>query len=380
MTRLLFIQMFFSFLCFHRAGEVLKHQCCVPSRRLTIGLVGGSGFLGSRTALRLSESGFHVRIISRQPHQIQKKVKTENVIVEEGFARATAVRRKSIARSNIREFVGKATKSQQESVKLYMEFLPVSLGGKDEEAELTRALSGCDGVVNFVGILAEGMRRGSFETLHHKGAGKVAAVAKKAGVKRLIHVSAIGANENSDSVYARTKALGEQAVLREFPSSTIFRPSLVVGRGDGFFGMFDTMSRYSPFLPLIGGGVAKFQPVHIDDVTEAIVASFSSGATQGKTYELGGPDVYTFKELLQLFMDFNKRKRLLLPIPVQAALLQGLVFENLPGKLITRDQVRLLQYDNVVSPDALSFKDLDMADLLSVTEALEDIFSYRRHG
>ena len=372
---------FFFFVCDRLAlGCHLPHYHQV--RSVTIGLVGGSGFVGSRVALRLAESGYHVRIISRHPYRIQRKVRGEDVTIEEGFSGMNSVNAQKGIRSRIRKTLDSVAAPSglrpDEALKLYMEFFTVSLGGRKEKEQLRSALTGCDGVINFVGLLAEGVSRGSFEKVHHKGAANVAAMAKETNVRRLIHVSAIGANLQSDAAYARTKALGEEAVMREYPTATILRPSLVVGRGDGFFSKLETLRRISPIMPVVCGGKTKFQPVHIDDVSEAMVACLTSGQTQGKIYELGGPNIYTFRELIELFLTFNRRKRLLLPIPPSIAYIQGMILQYLPTKVITTDQVRLLQYDNIVSPSALSFQDLNMHDLLSVTEALEDTFKHRR--
>ncbi|XP_065184238.1 uncharacterized protein LOC135814960 [Sycon ciliatum] len=354
-----------------------------PRRSVTVGIVGGSGFVGCRTAVRLSEAGYSVRIIARHPHHIQRQVKNEDMIIEEGFTSGGNVRRRHRPglKSKIKEGLASIGESQErdDSVpKIFMEFAEANASKKGNNDELRAALTGCDGVINCVGILAEGVRRGSFDNVHHQAAASVAALSKEVGVKRLVHISAIGASDDSNSSYSRSKAQGEAAVIEQFPRATILRPSLVVGRGDGFFSLFDRMARLSPILPLVGGGHAKFQPVHIDDVAEACIAVLTTGQTQGKTYELGGPDVFTFKELLKMMLEADRRKRILLPIPMPMAYLQAMVLQYLPGKVLTLDQVRLLQQDNVVSPSALSMADLGMVDPLSVSEALEDIFKYRR--
>ena len=170
----------------------------------------------------------------------------------------------------------------------------------------------------------------------------------------MVHISAIGADETSGSQYARTKALGEQAVLRAVPGAVILRPSIVFGPEDEFFNKFADMARFAPALPLIGGGKTKFQPVYCDDVAECAVKALEMPEAKGQTYELGGPGVYTFKQILEFIMATTGRKRVLVPIPFVAATGMGVLGE-ITGKLpfvqpfLTRDQVKLLQRDNVAA-------------------------------
>jgi NADH dehydrogenase len=168
----------------------------------------------------------------------------------------------------------------------------------------------------------------------------------------MTHVSAIGADKGSASKYASTKALGEEAVLETIKDAVILRPSIIFGPEDGFFNKFATMARYAPALPLIGGGATKFQPVYVGDVAEAIALSVDGKLKGGKTYELGGPDVRSFKELMEEMLTVIERKRILVPIPFWAARILGAVAGILPNPVITRDQVTLLESDNVVSQKA----------------------------
>jgi len=189
---------------------------------------------------------------------------------------------------------------------------------------------------------------------HVAGARAVAKAAREAGAKTLVHVSAIGADKKARARYARTKAAGEAAVLKEFPDSVIVRPSLVFGPEDKLFNRFAAMARFSPFLPLLGGGKTKFQPVYVGDVAAAIATACAGRAKPGITYELGGPEVITFRELLDKTLAWSGRKRLYLPIPFLLAKLGALLTLPLPNSMrpLTVDQIRMLQRDNVVSISA----------------------------
>lgn len=221
-------------------------------------------------------------------------------------------------------------------------------------ASVAAAIEGADAVVNCVGILAPAGRQ-SFAAVHADGAAAIAKAAKAAGVKRLVHVSAIGADAKSPSRYARTKAAGEAAVLAAFPEAVILRPSIVFGPEDQFFNRFAAMARISPFLPLIGGGLTRFQPVYVGDVAAAIQAAIDGKAVPGMIYELGGPEVVSFRELLDRTQTWAGRKRAYFPMPFWLAKLQALLLLPL-GSLrpVTVDQVRLLARDNVVSAAAMA--------------------------
>jgi uncharacterized protein YbjT (DUF2867 family) len=215
---------------------------------------------------------------------------------------------------------------------------------------IDRAVQGADHVVNLVAILHEGGGQ-RFDALQDFGARAVAEAARAVGAG-LTHVSAIGADETSESKYASTKALGEAAVLETIKSAVILRPSIIFGAEDGFFNKFATMARYSPALPLIGGGNTKFQPVYVGDVAEAIARSVDGALKGGKVYELGGPEVRTFKQLMEEMLTVIERKRLLVPVPFWAAKILGTVAGLLPNPVLTRDQVTLLESDNIVSDKA----------------------------
>ena len=222
-------------------------------------------------------------------------------------------------------------------------------------ASVESAVRGADVVINLVGILFERGRQ-RFDTVQAFGAEQVALAAANHGA-RMIHVSAIGADENSSSAYARAKAEGEKAVLAARPEATIFRPSIVFGPEDDFFNKFAAMARIMPALPLIGGGLTKFQPVFVGDVAEAIARAVDGEAQSapimpGAVYEVGGPEVRTFKELMEYVLAVTERRRLLIPLPFALAKLQATFLQYLPKPLLTPDQVEMLKTDNVVSAAA----------------------------
>jgi NADH dehydrogenase len=205
-------------------------------------------------------------------------------------------------------------------------------------------------VVNLVGVLFERGRQ-SFAAVQAEGAAAVARSAAAEGA-RLIHGSALGANPDSSSLYARSKAAGEAGVLAAMPDAVVLRPSVVFGPEDDFFNRFAAMARMSPVLPLIGGGATRFQPVFVGDVAEAIARAVEGQARPGTIYELGGPDVKTFRELMQFVLATIQRRRLLVPLPFAVARLQASILQFLPKPPLTPDQVELLRQDNVVSQEA----------------------------
>jgi NADH dehydrogenase len=216
-----------------------------------------------------------------------------------------------------------------------------------------RAVEGAHAVVNLVGILARSGRQ-TFEAVHVEGARAIAEATRAAGARSLVHISAIGADKAARASYARSKWAGEVAVRERFPDAVILRPSLVFGPEDELFNRFAALAGYSPFMPLIGGGRSKMQPVYVGDVAAAIAATLAGKAKPGTVYELGGPEVVTFRQILQRTMAWSGRKRLFLRLPFMAAKLGALLTLPLPSGLrpLTVDQVRMLQLDNVVSKAA----------------------------
>ncbi|MCX8572728.1 MULTISPECIES: complex I NDUFA9 subunit family protein [Hyphomicrobiales] len=213
-----------------------------------------------------------------------------------------------------------------------------------------RAVQGASHVVNLVGILHESGRQ-RFSTVQEFGARAVAEAARAAGAT-LTHVSALGADEKSASLYAQTKARGERAVQDTLPDAVIYRPSIVFGPEDGFFNRFANMARFSPFLPLIGGGETRFQPIYVGDVAEAVARAVDGKVKGGTIYEIGGPQVLSFRECMEEILEVVDRKRGLVAVPWWVANMQASVLGMLPNPLLTKDQVLLLRSDNVVSKAA----------------------------
>jgi NADH dehydrogenase len=275
----------------------------------TVTVFGGSGFIGRHLVRRLAQRGWQVRVAVRRPD--------------------SALFLKPMGD------LGQIT--------------PVQANLRDD-ASVAAAVAGAEAVVNLVGILYEfGKQR--FDAVHAEGAGRVAAAARAAGAGRFVQMSALGAAVSSPSHYARSKALGEQAVSRAFPGATIIRPSVVFGPEDDFFNRFAQLAMISPFLPVVGRPPAgpRFQPVFVGDVAEAIARALENPATAGKTYELGGPAVMTLADVLAAVLAWTGRQRIVAWLPASIVRLQAAVLEFLPVPPITRDQVKLLMVDNVVS-------------------------------
>lgn len=238
-----------------------------------------------------------------------------------------------------------------------------------DEAAVARAIEGASIVVNCVGIL-----HGDFAAVQAGGPGRIGRLAAAAGVERVVHISAIGADTGSASAYARSKAEGEAELLAAFPRATILRPSIVFGEADHFFNRFAQMAMVLPFMPVIHGET-KFQPVFVGDVAQAVMAVLADPATEGRIYELGGPKVWSFRELMAFVVKETGRNRRLVNIPAGLAALQARIGELLPNPPLTRDQLRLLEKDNVVAPDALTLADLGVTP--AAVEALVPFYLSR---
>ncbi len=238
-------------------------------------------------------------------------------------------------------------------------------------ASVAAAMRDSQVAINLVGILTEGGRQ-LFNGVHREGAGAVAKAANAVGA-RMVHVSAIGAGENSQARYGRSKAAGEKAVLAAVPAATILRPSVVFGPEDAFSNRFAALARVSPFLPLIGGGMTKLQPVYVGDVATAVADAVDGKTAPGAVYELGGPEVLTMREVMQIILKVTERRRMLLPLPFGLANFQALALQFAPGPLkLTPDQVALLRSDNVVS-DAAKSAGLTLEGLGIAPDSLEAI-------
>jgi uncharacterized protein YbjT (DUF2867 family) len=276
---------------------------------------GGSGFLGRRIVERLAAVGALVRVAVRHPERAAFLTRFG------GAGQITTVR-----------------------------------ADVWDEATVAPALEGADAVVNTVGHYVE---RGdaSFEAIHGQGARHVAQAAAATGVQRLVHISGIGADPASDSPYVRARAVGERLVRDAFPAATILRPSVMFGPSD-FLERLAGLARVMPAIPLFGSGEVKLQPVYVDDVAAAVASALATPEAADQLYELGGPRVYTYEALVRLVLEQTGRRRLLLPVPYAVWHALAALTAPLPRRPISRDQVKLMQKDNVVSPDALTFADL----------------------
>jgi NADH dehydrogenase len=238
-------------------------------------------------------------------------------------------------------------------------------------ASIEAAMRDSHAAINLCGILSESGAQ-TFDAVQAQGAGAVAKAAAAVG-GRMVHVSAIGADENSPARYGRSKAAGEKAVLEAVPSATILRPSVVFGPEDQFSNRFAALARVSPMLPLIGGGLTKLQPVYVGDVATAVADAVDGKTKSGAIYELGGPEVLTMREIMEIILRVTERKRMLMPLPFGLANLQALLLQFAPGPLkLTPDQVALLRGDNVVS-DAAKAEGLTLEGLRITPESLEAI-------
>lgn len=307
-------------------------------------IFGGSGFIGRYVTQRMARAGWRVRVAVRRPDEAL-------------FVRPYGV-------------VGQVE--------------PVQANIRDE-ASTRAAVRGVDAVINCVGILAESGKQ-KFESVVAEGAGLIARMAAEEGVSRLVHISAIGADAESASSYARAKARGEELVLSAFPSATILRPSVVFGTEDEFFNRFGSMARFAPVLPLVGPDT-KFQPVYVDDVAAA-AAKAALGEAEPGIYELGGPEVASFRELMERLLKVIERRRFLAVIPFGMAAMQGrfldwlqkISFGVFTNSILTADQVALLKRDNVVSEGAKGFSDLGISPTPMDTVLEGYLYSYRPHG
>ncbi len=277
---------------------------------------GGSGFLGRHIVGRLVDEGARVRAASRHPER-------------------TDVPGTGVAGGAIE---------------------PVYADVRDD-ASVASAVAGSESVINAVGLYVE---RGaeSFDAIHVGGAERVAREASRAGVERLVQISGIGADANSDSSYVRARAHGESAVQEAFDGATILRPSVLFGPGDAFFNSLARIAKVTPALPLFGNGHTRLQPVYVSDVAKAVAKVLAEPLSLGQVYELGGPKTYTYRALLRLMLRQVGRRRLLLPLPFFVWELLADVMSLLPNPPVTRDQITLMIRDNVVAPGVLSLTDL----------------------
>ena len=228
------------------------------------------------------------------------------------------------------------------------------------QEDIKQILINCDLVINLVGILYE-TRKQKFSHIHSHFPYILSNLCNEAGITNLVHVSALGVKEKHTSKYIQSKLQGEKNIQETFKPSVILRPSVVFGPEDKFFNTFASLAQFSPILPLIGGGKTKFAPIYVGDVAKAIVKSLRLNNSQPKIYELGGPEDYSFKELMEILLAEIKKKRFLISIPWSFAKFQSYFLQMLPNPLLTPDQVELLKYSNVVSRDYPTLKDLGVS-------------------
>lgn len=307
-------------------------------------IIGGSGFVGRYIARRMAREGWRVRVAVRRPNEAL-------------FVRPYGA------------------PGQVE---------PVACNIRDD-ASVRAVLKGADAVVNCVGILNRSGAN-TFDAVQAQGAGRIARIATELGLATMVQISAIGADVGSNSDYARSKGEGEAAVLAAFPKAVILRPSIIFGSEDGFFNRFAAMSRMGPVLPVVGAET-RFQPVYVDDVAQAAVKAVLGQAAPG-IYELGGPEVDTFRGLMQRMLAVIQRGRVIVNVPFFAARLMGFGFDAVQvltlglveNKMITQDQVRNLARDNVVSPGAKGFAELGITPTAMEAVLPEYLWRYRPSG
>lgn len=306
-------------------------------------IYGGSGFVGRYIARRMAKAGWRVRVAVRRPNEAMH-VKPYGVV------------------------------GQVE---------PLLCNIRDDDS-VRAVMQGADAVVNCVGTF-DRKGRNNFDAVQHEGAERIARIAAEEGVARLVHISAIGADAGAPSLYARTKALGEEGIQGHFPGAVILRPSIIFGPEDGFFNRFASMTRMGPVLPVVGGNT-RFQTVYVDDVAKAAEMAIKGEAEAG-IYELGGPEVKTFRELMQQMLGVIRRRRMIISLPFWAAGIMGAVMEmvqtltlGLIPAQITRDQVKSLRTDNVVADGAKGFADLGI-EPVAVEAVLPDyLWRFRPAG
>lgn len=307
-------------------------------------IIGGSGFVGRYIARRMAKEGWRVRVAVRRPNEAL-------------FVRPYGV------------------PGQVE---------PVPCNIRDD-ASVRSVIRGADAVVNCVGVL-NGVGANTFDAVQAQGAARVARIATAEGVTSLVHISAIGADAASDSDYARTKGQGEADVLSAFPNAVILRPSIIFGTEDGFFNRFAAMTRMGPVLPVVGAST-RFQPVYVDDVAQAAVKAVLGQATPG-IYELGGPEIDTFRGLMGRMLKVVQRRRAVVGLPFLVGSIMGAGFDAVQSvtlglvqnKMLTRDQVRNLRRDNVVAAGAKGFADLQITPTAMEAVLPEYLWRYRPSG
>jgi uncharacterized protein YbjT (DUF2867 family) len=288
----------------------------LAGKKITI--FGGTGFLGRVVVQKLARLGATIQVITRNPH-------------------------KALFLKPMGE-VGQ------------IKLLPINFF---QEGQIQKALKGSEFCINLIGILYE-KKNHTFEFIHHQLPKMIAQSCISENISRFIHISALGASASSKARYAMTKEKGEKAIKKAFRQATIFRPSLMFGPDDNFFNRFGALAASSPCILIFGQGKTKFQPIYVGDVADAIVYVLQNSESQGKIYELGGPKIYTFRELIEKILQYTNRHRFILSIPYAWGKMIGSVLQYLPSPILTLDQVKLLQSDSIVSAHAITLAQLGL--------------------
>ena len=301
-------------------------------------IFGGSGFIGRHLIRRLTEKSFRIVIATRSPYL-------------HGYLKP----------------LGNPGEIDLEEVNLF------------DEERLKVLTKNSDVVINLVGILHE-TRKQKFDNIHVMFPDLLSRVCAEQNIKKLVHISALGINEKVSAQYMQSKLKGEQNILNNFKNSVIIRPSIVFGPEDNFFNKFATLTEFLPALPLIGGGQTKFQPIYVGDVAKSIVAILEKEEIDNNIFELGGPEIFTFKELMKILLREIKKKRFLISITFGMAKFQSYFMQLMPTPLLTPDQVEMLKYDNVVSGQYPSLRDLGITGTTIQSILPKYIYRFRKGG
>ena len=303
-----------------------------------IAIFGGGGFLGKHLMRQLTKLDYRVKVATRNPY--------------------------------LKGYLKPLGNPGQ------IELLKTNIFNSDD---VKKVLKDCDSVINLVGILYE-TRKQKFNQIHAKFPYMLANLSNELGIRNLVHVSALGVKEKSVSKYMQSKLEGEKNIQEIFKSSVILRPSVCFGPEDKFFNTFASIAQFSPFLPLIGGGKTKFEPIYVGDVGKAIVKALELNNLKPKIYELGGPESYSFKELMEILLKEIKKKRFLLPIPFGVAKFQSYFLQMLPKPILTADQIELLKQNNVISGEFPLLKDLGISGTPIQSVLPKYIYRFREGG
>jgi len=301
-------------------------------------IFGATGFIGRHLIRRLTEKDFRIIVATRSPYL-------------HGYLKP----------------LGDPGQIDLERVNLF------------DEKTLKVLLKNSTVVVNLVGILYE-TRKQKFENIHSKFPELLSKLCNEHGIEKFIHLSALGINEDVKSMYMRTKLQGEKNILNNFDNSIILRPSIVFGPEDNFFNQFASLSQFLPFLPLIGGGQTKFQPIYVGDVAKAIATILETEEIDNKIYELGGAEIFTFQQLMNILLKEIQKRRFLIPIPFSIAKFMARILQLFPKPLITTDQIEMLKEDNIVSNNYGTLRDLNIEPTTIESILPHYIYRFRKGG